>query len=82
MSTIRIGHVPWITEPAPAFGSTWLSAALGEAAAAFRWLRRARCGLGGHTMMLQFEPHRLSMRCHNCGEETPGWAIGAVREGI
>jgi hypothetical protein len=45
--------------------------------AALNWLRRARCGLTGHTMLLQFEPHRLSMRCHSCGEETPGWTIAS-----
>ena len=76
MSTIRIAHIPWTREPAPGLNHTWIAAAMAEAAAAFGWLRRARCGIGGHTMMLQFEPHRLSMRCHGCGEETRGWSIG------
>jgi hypothetical protein len=75
VSTIRIAHIPWTREPAPGLAQTWITAAIAEAVAAVGWLRRARCGIGGHTMMLQFEPHRLSMRCHSCGEETPGWAI-------
>lgn len=52
------------------------SAAMDEAITLAGWLRRTRCGLGGHAMMLQFEPGRLSLRCQSCGEETPGWAIG------
>jgi hypothetical protein len=50
--------------------------AVADLTAAAAWLRRARCGLGGHSMLLQFEPNRLSMRCHSCGAETPGWSIG------
>jgi hypothetical protein len=39
------------------------------------WLRRVHCGLLGHDMMMRFEPARLLLRCHGCGEETPGWSI-------
>ena len=77
MSMTRTAHLHWTTEPAPRAGSPWISVAFAEVVAAMNWLRRARCGLTGHTMLLQFEPHRLSMRCHSCGEETPGWAIGS-----
>jgi hypothetical protein len=41
------------------------------------WMRRTRCGLAGHAMVLTFEPHRMSLRCMNCGEKTPGWTIHA-----
>jgi hypothetical protein len=51
------------------------SAAVEEAHAAAGWLRKFSCGLGGHDMLLQFEPGRLSLRCANCGQETPGWAL-------
>jgi hypothetical protein len=33
------------------------------------------CGLGGHTLALRFEPHRMSLHCLNCGHTTPGWTI-------
>jgi hypothetical protein len=42
---------------------------------ATRWFRRTACGLAGHTMLLHFEPSRLSLECSNCGERTPGWAV-------
>jgi hypothetical protein len=42
--------------------------------------RRAQCGLVGHAMVLQFEPHRMSLRCMNCGAQTPGWALHDSRE--
>jgi hypothetical protein len=53
------------------------SLAVTDLQALFGWMRRIRCGIGGHSMLLQFEPRRLSMRCHSCGEETPGWSIGS-----
>jgi hypothetical protein len=56
--------------------TTAWSAAVDDAIAAAGWLRRARCGLGGHDMLMRFEPGRLSLRCSSCGEQTPGWAIG------
>jgi hypothetical protein len=39
------------------------------------WLREAHCGLGGHAMILRFEPGRLSLQCMNCGHNTPGWTV-------
>jgi hypothetical protein len=62
--------------PGP-FSTIYLAAA-GEASAAMSWIRRLRCGLGGHDMMLRFEPERLSLLCQTCGEHTPGWTIGGV----
>jgi len=47
-----------------------------RASAAVAWMHRVHCGLTGHAMMLQIESARLSLRCHGCGEETPGWSIG------
>jgi hypothetical protein len=44
----------------------------------FSWLRpiRARCLLVGHDDYLSREPHRLFLRCGECGRRTPGWPIG------
>jgi hypothetical protein len=36
-----------------------------------RWL----CALEGHNLLLHFESNRLSLRCANCGWDTPGWTI-------
>jgi hypothetical protein len=33
------------------------------------------CGLGGHDLLLNVEPTRLSLRCSSCPYETPGWAV-------
>jgi hypothetical protein len=38
-------------------------------------LRSFVCGLGGHDVLLNFEPHRLSLRCTSCPYETPGWTL-------
>jgi hypothetical protein len=35
-------------------------------------LRIFVCGLGGHDVLLKFEPGRLSLRCTSCQYETPG----------
>jgi hypothetical protein len=45
---------------------------------AFAWLRifKVRCQLGGHSDYLAREPHRLFLRCGECGRCTRGWAIG------
>jgi hypothetical protein len=44
----------------------------------FSWLRpvRVRCLLVGHDDYLSREPHRLLLRCGECGRRTPGWPIG------
>jgi hypothetical protein len=39
-------------------------------------LRTFVCGLGGHDVLLNFEPRRLSLRCTSCPYETPGWTLG------
>ena len=45
-----------------------------------KWMvRRAVCGLFGHDVLLQFEQHRLSLRCASCGYQTTGWTIGEDR---
>ena len=67
--------LPW-TRPASGPLAMLRSMVAGRAAAAAADQRRAPTRHRGHAMLLQFEPRRLSMRCHNCGEETPGWAIG------
>ena len=49
------------------------------------WLGRWLCGLKGHPeAMLLHEPHRLALRCHDCGWTSSGWEIGktAVRRVI
>jgi len=33
------------------------------------------CGLGGHELLLNPEPGRLSLKCMSCPYETPGWTI-------
>lgn len=38
-------------------------------------LRRFFCGLHGHTMVLNFEPSRISLQCTSCPYETPGWTL-------
>jgi hypothetical protein len=45
---------------------------------AFAWRRmfRLRCLLGGHADYLAREPHRLFLRCGECGRCTRGWVIG------
>jgi hypothetical protein len=42
-------------------------------------LRRVRCGLTGHAMVLHLEPKKMSLRCLNCGERTSGWTISPAR---
>ena len=76
MRAIRVERLSWAGEPGPGLLATLCSAAIAAAGATAGWLRRTRCGLGGHSMMLEFEPGRLSLRCHDCGEQTAGWVIG------
>lgn len=39
-------------------------------------LRRWWCAfLGHHHLLLVFEPHRLALRCAECGYESPGWPV-------
>jgi hypothetical protein len=37
---------------------------------------RVRCLLGGHDDAFAREPHRLYLRCRECGRSTHGWAVG------
>ena len=46
-----------------------------DTAVAVAWLRRVRCGLGGHLMVNHYEPCRLSLECIGCGKQTPGWTL-------
>jgi hypothetical protein len=39
-------------------------------------VQRVICGILGHDNLLQFEQHRLSLRCAACGHQTTGWTIG------
>ena len=54
--------------------SLWVNATIHASDLSDR-LRQAWCGLGGHAMMLHFEPRRLSLQCVSCGHTTPGWSI-------
>jgi hypothetical protein len=42
-------------------------------------LRHAFCSLFGSKMLLHLEYERVSLRCVNCGYETPGWTLAATR---
>jgi hypothetical protein len=42
-------------------------------------LRHAFCGLFGCEMLRHFERERLSLRCVQCGYETPGWTLAIAR---
>lgn len=33
------------------------------------------CGLGGHDLVMNVEPNRLSLKCSSCPYETPGWSV-------
>lgn len=39
-------------------------------------LARLWCGLQGHSMMLHFEPNKLSLQCGLCGYASDGWEVG------
>ena len=79
MLALQVRHRSWTTGPAAAHLNSVWSRAAADLIAAGGWLRRARCGLGGHMMVWHFEPGRLSLQCVGCGEQTPGWTIGAPR---
>jgi hypothetical protein len=73
---IHVADIPLTRESAAGPATMAYLAAREKASAATAWLHRVHCGLTGHHMMLQFDSTRLSLRCHGCGEETPGWSIG------
>jgi len=41
----------------------------------FDRMRQLFCGMHGHDNLLQFEQHRMFLRCVSCGYESPGWEI-------
>lgn len=49
-------------------------------------VRQFVCGVLGHAEVLHFEaatattPARISMRCHSCGHDSPGWEIRLMGE--
>jgi hypothetical protein len=44
--------------------------------------RQLLCGLKGHDRLLQFEQHRIFLKCMSCGHESPGWAIAEAPHGV
>ena len=38
-------------------------------------VRRGWCRIRGHDLLLHFEPHRLSLRCVDCGWDSTGWMV-------
>lgn len=38
-------------------------------------IRQWFCAVRGHDLLLHFERRRLSLRCADCGWESPGWTI-------
>jgi hypothetical protein len=46
---------------------------------ALHWMRRLPkrlvCLVKGHDTVLQFDRHRLALRCTTCGRHTAGWVI-------
>ena len=43
-------------------------------------MRRAMCAILGHSMLMHFEPDRLSLRCILCGMQTRGWNLNVRPE--
>jgi hypothetical protein len=39
------------------------------------------CAMRGHDLVLHFEPHRVSLRCVDCGWDSSGWLIDRPRFG-
>jgi hypothetical protein len=33
------------------------------------------CAMHGHDNLIQFEHHRMFLKCASCGHETPGWTL-------
>jgi hypothetical protein len=34
------------------------------------------CGMHGHSILMHFEPNKLSLQCALCGYESSGWEVG------
>ena len=75
MLAAQTHHLPLASLPS----TPWLHALLTRVLAEFRGaqatMRRLRCGMSGHAMVLRFEPKRVSLQCYCCGHNTPGWDI-------
>lgn len=44
-------------------------------------MQQGICALQGHSLLLHFETHRLSLRCATCGWDTPGWSVAGRVDG-
>jgi hypothetical protein len=75
MLTADIGRIPWTARSERGVLHGLWSRTTTELTAFAAWLRRARCGLGGHMMVLHFEPQRVALECVGCGKQTPGWSL-------
>ena len=42
-------------------------------------VRQGLCAMRGHEPLLHVEPRRLSLRCIECGWQSPGWLIDRPR---
>lgn len=55
------------------------SAGAAQAGAWARWIvarvQHGLCAMRGHDLLLQFDPHRLSLRCVDRGWNSPGWTL-------
>ena len=74
MIAADVRHLPW-TGPSRGLLLSVCAMLTAPAIATADWLVRARCGVMGHMMVRHFEPHRMSLECLRCGEETPGWTF-------
>ncbi len=45
-------------------------------AAVSRRVAQLLCGMHGHSILLHFEPNKLSLQCALCGYESNGWEVG------
>ena len=70
-------RVPAAWAPAQGFLETLRSRITADTIGLAERVQRARCGLTGHAMVLHVQPQRISLRCMDCGEQTPGWTIRA-----
>jgi len=43
------------------------------------FITRALCAMSGHDLLFHVDAHRLSLRCSQCGWESPGWLIDQPR---
>ena len=79
MFAALLERVPSTWPPAQGFLATARSRISADTIALAEWVRRTRCGLTGHAMILDVQPQKIALRCMDCGEQTPGWTIHARR---